>query len=236
MFSVLSVTEEKRSVFRRRKCEVEMLLSPVKGAAPYKVINASSCKKGIDWKTVALAAGNSAGCMLLPQGVRAPETSGIEEFVPRYLPGIILLNTIAVLSAERNSEKLSVLVDDESGVLAGYIERIVPYVAKITVVTQSPEKYFKPTVDIMDRYGATVKVCERVNEAERFDYGISQEDIAGVTRLFKPSSLLDGKCCVNIQEEILRMCPPGINPFLFACALFECSGLKSVGDLTLQTV
>lgn len=236
MFSVLSVTEEKRSVLRRRKCEVEMILSPVKGAAPYKVINVSPGKKGINWKTVALAAGNSAGCMLLPQGVRVPETSGVAEFVPRFLPGVILLNTIAALSAERNSEKLSALVDDQDGLLAGYIERIVPYVAKITVVTQSPEKYFKPTVDIMDRYGATVKVCMRVNESERFDYGISQEDIAGVTKLFKPSSLIEGKCKVIFQEEILRMCPHGINPFLFVCALFECSGLRCVGDLTLQMV
>lgn len=236
MFSVLNVAEEKRSVFCRRKCEVEMLLSPVKGAAPYRVINVHPGRRGIDWKTVALAAGNSVRSMLLPQGVCPPETSGIEAFVPRFLPGVILLNTIAELTAERRGENLSAMVVDENGVLADYINRIVPYVARITVVTQSPEKYFRPTVDIMERYGATVKVCMRVNESEQFDYGISDEDTAGVEKLFRPSSLSDGKSRVDIAEEYLRMCPKGIDPFLFICALFECSGLKSAGNLTLQTV
>lgn len=236
MFSVLNVVNEKRSAFRRRRCSVEMLLSPVKGAAPYKVINVSPGRKGIDWKTVALAAGNSAEFMLLPQGIKAPETSGIKEFIPKFLPGVILLNTVASVAAESGSKNHSAVIVDKGGELAEYVERIVPYVAKITVVTQLPEAYFEPSVDIMERFGATVKVCMQLNESEQFDYGISDEEIECATRLFRPSSVLNGEYRIEIPEEYRKLCPQGIDPFLFACALFECSGLKSVGELTLSSV
>lgn len=213
-----------------------MLLSPVKGAAPYKIINVSPGRKGVDWKKVALAAGNSAGSMLLPQGINPPESADVKAFVPRFLPGVIMLNTVAALAARHSDKKLSAVVADECGALAEYVERIVPFVAKITVVTQAPEAYFKPCVGIMERYGATLKVCLQLNGSESFDYGVSDADIPCAKALFRPSELLSTERPVDIPEEYIRMCSQGIDPFLFVCALFECSGLKAVGNLTLKMI
>ena len=92
MFSVLSISESKRRSLPR-KCAVEALLSPVKGAAPYKVINVTPGKKGIDWKTVCLAAGCSSSSMLLPESVEVPLYVPVMRFEPQVLPKVVPLDS-----------------------------------------------------------------------------------------------------------------------------------------------
>ncbi len=233
MFSVLNVVQPKKSLFGRRKCTVEMLLSPVRGGAPYKVINVTAGKKGIDWKKVAQAAGASGRFMLVPDGVQIPLTVGIEKFVPCVLPALILLNTIASSASASGKLNRSILIADREGLLAAYVECVVPCASKITVVTDEPEKYFDASIKIMDEYGASIRVCGGVSENEKFDIAVSDEEIDGVTLRLAPCEvcqMIDD----NVLHDYLHLCVDGIDPFLFVCALFECSGLKEPGELTLN--
>lgn len=232
MFSVLNVVQPKKSIFGKRKCSVEMVLSPVRGAAPYKIINVTPGKKGIDWRMVAQAAGASGKSMLVPESLEIPHGVGLEKFEPRVLPGVILLNTIAAMVSKEPVE--SILIVDRSGYLADYVKRIVAGISKITVVTDTPEKYIGVSVEIMEEYGASIRVCNETADDERFDIALSDEVVSGASLCFSPSKVSENDGIDMVIKDYRHLCDENINPFMFVCALFECSGLKEPGKLTLN--
>lgn len=234
MFSVLNIVQPKRSLFGTRKCTVEMLLSPVRGAAPYKVINVTPGKKGIDWKMVAQAAGASGKSMLAPDGVQIPHGVGLERFVPQVLPAVMLLNTVAAKAAEKLNR--SVLIIDRSGLLADYVKRVVPGASKITVVTDEPARYIDASVEIMEEYGASIRVCSQTGEDERFDIAVSDEEVSGAVLCLAPSDVSKNASINDILQDYAHLCNENIDLFLFVSALFECSGLKAPGELTLDNM
>ena len=236
MFAVVCINEPQRSFFGRRKCAVEMLLSPVKGAAPYKVINVTPGKKGIDWKTVSAAAGCCNSTMLLPDCVLPPANTDIGLFEPSVLPQLILLNTVADMISKSEKQRTSVLIEDRNALLSAYIRRIVPFAAKITVLTDAPEKYVKDTVSIMEEFGASIRICSGVDETEQFDIAVSEKKVGSAGLTLIPCEVKEKLKAEDIPDEYRRMCPEGIDEFLFVCALFECCGLKSAGELTLSQV
>ena len=128
MFSVLITVEPKKKFFRKKKCSVEALLSPVKSAAPFKVINVQCGKRGIDWHTVAAAAGCSARSMLVPEGISVPPYSNVRLFEPEVLPLLIMLNTAAVHLKRGEAAKNKLLIIDRGAVLPDYIEHVVMHV------------------------------------------------------------------------------------------------------------
>lgn len=232
MFSVLNVIQPKKSLFGKRKCTVEMLLSPVRSAAPYKVINVTPGKKGIDWRMVAQAAGASGKSILVPDGVQIPHGIGIERFVPRILPSVILLNTVAAMASEKLNR--SILIVDRCGLLADYVKRVVPSASKITVVTDEPERYIEASVEIMEEYGASIRVCSETGDDESFDIAVSDEEVNGAALCLSPADVCKNTCINEKIQEYSRLCDNSIDPFLFVSALFECSGLQTLGELTLD--
>ncbi len=234
MFSVLNTVETKQRFFRKKKCRVEALLSPVKSAAPFKVINTECGRKGIDWHTVATAAGCSVRSMLVPEGVTVPPYSSIKLFEPEVLPLLIMLNT-AVIHLERGeAAKNKLLIIDRNAVLPDYIERVVMYAAHITVVTDKPEKYYPCMADLMEKCGAGIRVCNQPDSKIKFDVAVTCDEAANARVCLDASKLSEND--INIPEDCLRMCPEKINRFDFICALFECSGLLKLGELTMTDV
>lgn len=234
MFSVLNIVQPNKSLFGKRKCTVEMLLSPVRGAAPYKIINVTPGKKGIDWRLVAQAAGASGKYMLVPEGVEIPHGVGIERFVPKVLPGVILLNTVAAMASEKLNR--SILIVDRCGRLADYVERVVPSASKITVVTDEPEKYIEPSVRIMEKYGASIRVCSETGDDERFDAAISDDAVNGAKLCLYTTDVAEKICNSKMLQDYAHLCNDKTDLFLFVSALFECSGLKQPGELTLDDI
>lgn len=232
MFSVLSISESKR---RRlpRKCAVEALLSPVKGAAPYKVINVTPGKKGIDWKTVCLAAGCSSSSMLLPESVEVPLYVPVMRFEPQVLPLLIALNTAISQTDKESAHKCSMLVCDSKAVLSDYLSRAVPYAAKITVVTDFPELYLKCVSEIMDNFGAVIKICCQADPAVRYDIAVSDGEKANAELCITVDDIKSKADELLLPDEYVRMCPPEIKLFDFVCALFECSGVTNLTDVKL---
>ena len=234
MFSVLNIEEQKQKFFRKRKCRVESLLSPVKGAAPFKVINAVCGKKGVDWQTVAAAAGCSARSMLVPIGVNVPPYSSIQLFEPQVLPLLIMLNTAAVYLGRGTAAKNKLLIIDRNAVLPDYIERIVMLAAHITVATDCPEKYYPCMADIMEKCGAGLRVCLQPDSKIMYDVAVTYDEAVNAKICLDAADVSDNN--ITIPDDCLRMCPEKIDSFLFTCALFECSGLVSIGELTLSDV
>ncbi len=232
MFAVLCVTENKKSVFRKRRCEVEALLSPVKGAAPFKVLNVTPGRRGIDWRAVSVAAGSCSKSMLLPQVTELPFDSGIELFEPHVLPLLISLNT-ACANLSGASRRSSLLVVDREAVLPDFIERAVLSASKITVVTDCPEKYYPCVADLLERFGVAIRVCDDTDENTCYDAAVTACEKVNAKMVFDAFDTEKMLCNLEIPEACRRMCPQEIDPFLFLCALFECCGWRVAGELTL---
>ena len=62
---------------------------------------------------------------------------------------------------------------------------------------------------------------------------MADEPLANAKMNFAAQRLLNGRTPFPVPEEYRRLCPEGIDPFLFLCALYECGGVRAVGDLTL---
>lgn len=232
MFSVLCINESKRRRLAR-KCTVEALLSPVKGAAPYKVINVTPGKKGINWRAVCLAAGCSSSSMLLPESVEVPLYVPIMRFEPQVLPLLAALNTVIARSDRENANKRSLLICDSNAVLADYISRAVPFASKITVVTQSPESYLKCACEIMDEFGAVIKLSSQVDSSVSYDIAVSDGEKQNAGLCITADDIKNNADKLSLPEEYARMCPPQIKLFEFVCALFECSGVAKLTDVRL---
>ena len=232
MFSVLCISDQPKSRFRR-KCAVEALLSPVKGAAPYKVINVTPGKKGIDWRTVCLAAGCSSRSMLLPETIEVPLCVPIARLEPQVLPLLIALNTAVSLCDDKDKHKRSMVVRDSKAVLADYLPRAVPYASKITVVTECPEKYVECAAQIMEDFGAVIKICSQIDTAVEYDIAVSDKEKINASICLTAEDVKKNSDKINFPDEYVRMCPQQIDVFDFMCALFECSGVKKLTDVRL---
>ncbi len=234
MFSVLNVEESKQKFFRKRKCNVESLLNPVKGAAPFKVINVLCGKKGIDWRTVSAAAGCSARSMLVPEGVFVPSYISIKLFEPEVLPLLIMLNTAVAYLSRGEIAKNKLIIVDRNAVLPEYIKRVVMFAAQITVVTDCPEKYCGCMTELMEKCGAGIRVCNQPDSKVKYDVAVTSDEAVNSSVCLDATDLTEEN--VTIPDEYLRMCPEKIDKFIFLCALFECSGLLKAGELTLKDV
>lgn len=232
MFSVLCINSQPRRRFSR-KCAVEALLSPVKGAAPYKVINVTPGKKGIDWRTVCLAAGCSSESMLLPESVEVPLSVPIAKFEPQVLPLLIALNTAVSLCDDENKHKRSMVIRDSKAVLADYLPRAVPYASKITVVTDYPEMYIECAAKIMEEYGAVIQMCSQVDPTVVYDVAVSDGEKIDAAVCVTADEIKNNADKIEFPDEYVRMCPPQIDVFVFMCALFECNGVKKLTDVRL---
>lgn len=232
MFSVLCISDQPKSKFRR-KCAVEALLSPVKGAAPYKVINVTPGKKGIDWRTVCFAAGCSSRSMLLPESVEVPLSVPIIRFEPQVFPLLIALNTAVSLCDDEDKHKRSMVVCDSKAVLADYLPRAVPYASKITVVTDCPEKYLECAAKIMDDFGAVIKIRSQADSAVKYDIAVSDKEKINADICVTADDVKKNADKINFPDEYVRMCPPQIDVFGFICALFECNGVTKLTDVRL---
>lgn len=232
MFSVLCINEVRRRRLSR-KCAVEALLSPVKGAAPYKVINVTPGKKGIDWRMVCLAAGCSSQSMLLPESVELPLSVNVARFEPQVMPLLIALNTAVSLCDEKDKHKRSMVVSDSKAVLADYLPRAVPYASKITVVTDCPEMYLECAAQIMEDFGAVIRICSQADPVVAYDIAVSDKEKINADICVTADDVKRSSDKINFPDEYVRMCPPQIDIFSFICALFECSGVKKLTDVKL---
>ncbi len=232
MFSVLCINSQPRRKFGR-KCTVEALLSPVKGAAPYKVINVTPGKKGIDWRTVCLAAGCSSRSMLIPEAVELPLSVPVSRFEPQVFPLLIALNTAVSLCDDKDKHKRSMVICDRKAVLADYLPRAVPYASKITVTTECPEMYLECAAKIMEDFGAVIKISSQIDSAVKYDIAVSDKEEINADICVTADGVKRNADKINFPDEYVRMCPPQIDVFDFICALFECSGVAKLTDVRL---
>ncbi|MBR3754290.1 MAG: hypothetical protein IKK49_04195 [Clostridia bacterium] len=232
MFAVI-LTERESRKFRKRKTEIEAVQTSVRGGAPFRIVTISKGRKDVDWHRVAELASCASRNLLVPDGFILPDSPYLKLFEADTLPLLITLNTAAKkLKALPGATKRSLLIEDKNAVLSDYIDRVAACAAKIKIVTDKPQDYYNAGLRLMERFGASPIVCGEINENEKFDAAVSQKPLINASLNFSVSQIkADGS--PEIPEQYARLCPTGIDRFDFMCALFECSGVKAIGEYTL---
>lgn len=231
MFAVICIARENRK-FRKRKTEIEAIQTPVRGGAPFRIVTISKGRKDIDWHRVAELASCGSRNLLIPDGFILPDSPHLKLFEADTLPLLITLNTaVKRMKDIPGATKRSLLVEDKNAVLPDYIDRIATCAAKIKIVTDKPQAYYTAGVRLMERFGASPIICGELSESENYDVAVSDEPIKNAKINFNVSAIkADGT--PEIPEQYTRLCPTGIDGFDFLCALFECSGVRAIGELT----
>ena len=234
MFCTVTVLpREKRGLFLRRRCLVENVQTAVKGGAPFRRLTVTPGRKGVDWPLVEQAAGRSGRFTLAPDGVEWPPSCRLRRFVPEVLPLKLMLNTAAKALKDGHEQGRTLLICDEAAVLSPFLDQVVLCASTIRVQTERPELYYEAAARVMERFGAAVAVSPMGAAVGEVDAAVAGEPVKNAKTNFAAQSLLSGRTPFPVPEEYRRLCPEGIDPFLFMCALYECGGVRAVGDLTL---
>ena len=233
MFAVICLENESRR-FRKRKTKIEAIQTPVRGGAPFRIVTITNGRNDIDLHRVAEAASCGSRNLLVPDGFILPDSPYLSLFKADTLPLLIMLNTAAKrMKAMPGATKRSLLIEDKNAVLPDYIDRVATCAAKIKIVTDKPQAYYNAGLRLMERFGASPIVCGEKGENERFDAAVSENPIKNVKLNFSVSDI-KAEGSPEIPEQYARLCPQGIDRFDFLCALFECSGVRAIGEYTLD--
>jgi len=175
---------------------------------------------------------------------------GLRAFAPRRLPLLLCLRAAQqVLQAARApARQLRVTVVDSKGILARQLEPLVPLAGSLRVFTPDPSLYRAAAEQLQRRYGATLVVSDspacfaqsHVVVADDLSLFTGRE--GGLILTPDMETALPGCCAVRncriarcgepiLPEAYARLCPPGIDPLRFACALFELCGAKELERL-----
>lgn len=235
MFSVMNLGQvPPRSLLTRRRFSVEAVTTAVRSGAPFTLLNVTPSPKGINWQSVAAAAGRSGKNMLLPCGVTPPAAVNIVRFKPSVFPLRLMLNTAAAQLGAEGALTRSLLVSDSRAVLAPFIDIVVPLAAKIKIITDNPSLYFVAAQRVMERFGASLTISDSIGSTEKFDAAIVSEATELARVNYAVADIGSSGRRLIIPDEYIRLCPSGIDVFDFAAALYECSGVRAIGELKLE--
>lgn len=233
MFAVLCVEEDKRKR-SRKKAVIQSVQTPVRGGAPFRIVSVTPGKLGIDWFEVARHASCGSRNMIIPENIKMPENYHLCQFRADTLPLLIMLNTAVNKFGKDGAAQRSIVIEDKNAVLAEYIDRIINCASKIKIVTDFPQKYYPSQLRMLEQYGASALICQQVRNNEHFDVAIASGTAFNAEICLNSATLFSSP--PELPEEYARLCPQGIDRFQFLCALFECSAVKEIGNITLDSI
>jgi hypothetical protein len=258
MFACLEINQrEKCPLWERRKPVLPVLTrTNLPGGAPFFRLLATPGKNGaLPWAEIERAAGRLRTKMLFPAGITPPppppaQTAaqaqlepGLRAFVPKRLPLLLCMRAAqrVLRAAQTPAQRLRVTVVDSKGVLARSLEPLVPLAGSLRVFTPDFTLYRSAAAQLQHRYGVTLVLSDSVACFAQSHVIIADnlQLFTGRERglIFAPDPApLPGCRVVHLQapqlpETCVALCPPGIDPVLFACALFELCGLKETERL-----
>ena len=171
----------------------------------------------LPWTRIAETAGAFRTRLLLPDGLAIDDTADAAAFVPQKLPLRLLCNsaarTLQRMQREPLQQRLCVL--DPQGVLSDVLDPFVPLVSELRVVT-----------DDLLAYGET---------ADRFrrKYGLST--FAGIVFTNHPQPRMNAAMYMPappvLPPDYAALCPPAIDPLIFASAAYELCAADTLGEL-----
>lgn len=239
MFAVLQIEPYARRFaerFRREKpARIERVL--VKGGASFFLVRVPCCGAG-SVKRLQRDAPDLP--LLLPNGVQAGE--GLRLFHPQRLPLLCAAMTASehIRQTHRPVRQNALGVLDPDGVLCGKTACLLPAAGDVRIVTDRPQRFARDVRDAMRSFGAPLTVgsdpallcgcgvllCgSSANLPEGVHaqtvYCLGDEMRGGFDETIVLSDL-------RIPPPYDALCPPDVDPLLFAAALYELCGVGAM--------
>ncbi len=248
MFAALAYREEEASGFRRLwgRAFGERIVAQKVPVDRRECFFTASVSRGsrIRWDDLFTRMGRLSREMVLPEDLHIPEGCGITRFVPSALGPRVVMNTAAELLDRDGMRRIPVTVVDPGGRLCGMLIPIVRACAQVRVVTANQTVYRSTCERLMEEYGASVMVCPTGSGAPTEglwilpfggEYPCASDALcimpAGDIPAGDRTLLVEG---VRLGEDYEAIRPHGIDPPLFAAALYEKCAVRELGTLTAE--
>ena len=166
--------------------------------------------------------------VLLPDGLHVPEGDPLRLFVPKRLPLLCAVQTVADALQKRDEKPVSLGVLDPCGALCGYTACLLPLSADVRIVTDVPERFQADVHAAMRTYGAALTVRRERSVLAGCSVIVceSADGIPGADAVYclRQNSCRADTVCLSaftMPDAYAALLPEGIDALTFASALYE---------------
>lgn len=239
MFTCIEFLPEKEGFFTKiyekiKSPQPEREYVQVKGASAF--LRLIVRENNIDWCKISSCLSGNERTVLLEEGREIPPQVAFKRYEPLSLGMVLMFKVLCrILENVGSAEKITLNIFDENGVLASYIDEIVPLVRNAYVYTENINSYFFASSRIMHNSGMNIKISEY--ETERNVSGIVISDrympflrdagfvFLGSRDIIAYNTVTGGEIFLEDEYKVLKS--TGIDDFTFASALYERNNAKS---------
>ena len=238
MFVILKIVRtEKRKIRKGRTIGGVRIVNMGAGQCFYE-IEVVSGENGINWAEVSAFVGNHGRNVLVSDDVIVPENQQIKRFDSSHFRNILLFNSLNLVFRELfyMGNRVRCIINDPKGLYTKNLRTIVPYAARITVVTENEFRYFSEIRDIYSGCGAGITLSGAVENCDEDTVVIDTSGTAETDKgiVFSPfRGFLPGRA--DGFGDILGFCPSYISQTDFLAAVYIFNSDKRLNDASCRT-
>ena len=241
MFTVLQVTQEKprrfaKILWKLHPPEPEFVKVAVKSGAPFFILRVRIVGKAPPWEDILYTVGRCASRILTDADIPLPDNRNVRLFSPKHLPLIAAMRTLTdVLSmADIPPNRCVIGVYDPLGSLCGRTERLLQCASDVRVCTQKTAEYDEESRRVFRLCGAGLTVGETTELFRGCNILLCDDadifSVSCVTFACRGTAFENRFLCkaMDIPEPYRSQTPENIDPELFASALYELCGVRTL--------
>lgn len=246
MFAVLKILENEKGFlaklkFRFNPPEPKLLRVNVAGGAPFYYLEIYENQCGENYNEIVYALGRCSEYLVLCGNYTLPENKLLGVYRPAKLPQLLLMNSAVSFLDKLKYDKteFGIGIVDMRGDYTAFVEDFVNRAASVRVVTECPERYEPVREKLFDEWGFSLVVSESYSLIKDCDLTVSPE--TNTQRLYNRSIVYFDRekklrnvykaGQFSIPEEYKKIMPEGVDPLIFASALYELCGVKPIREL-----
>ncbi len=237
MFAILQISENNTIL---RKPEIKSQRVNLPSGDAFFIVTVDKHMGKIPWKRLEKCLGILRHCILLPNGTAIPDGLNITAFTPETLPKLLLMNSAVdyIISHKQFFRSKSIEVFDREGIYPTRIEKLLPYLKNIRVITDNKDVYDTVSKKFMSDYGFSLVISDR----DSFDCDAVISHECGVPVYYCGTVFTNNKKYlmnaevfsgseIELPAEYEKFRPENIGRVLFASALYEKCSEKDLDTL-----
>jgi len=249
MFATLGILQPQKSFYRRvLRRKVKDTFSCSRVTLPndfsfYHIQLTHDPDLPLPWDRIAQTAGAFRSRLLLPQGMTVAGDADAAAFLPQKLPLRLLCNSSVRMLEQLQlpAQQQNLCVFDPQGVLWDALEPFVPLVAQLRVVTDDLLAYGETAERFRRKYGLSLLLTPDDTDA-------AQSNLLLIDNAADVPLTYEGRVFTNhpvprmnaavytpappeLPPDFAALCPPEIDPLVFASAAYELCAADTLGEL-----
>lgn len=241
MFAILQISD-KNTIFTKPK--IQSLRVNLPSGDAFFIVATDKHMGKIPWKKLENSLGILRHGIVLPENITVPDSIDITAFTPEILPELLLMNSATnyIIKHKHSFRMKNLTVFDKNGIYTDYIERLLPCLNNIRIITDKTDIYDTLCEKLMTDYGFSLVVSEK--ESFNCDAVISYKCnvpayfcgtiFSGEKKYIMNAEVFSGDE-IDLPEEYECIRPQNIGRVLFASALYEKCGCNDLARLKYKS-